>query len=491
MTSAVLTPFVRDAARQAGTRLWRKRLLPAGSINYKGRQLTFDPGYLSRLAAAFRDQAYPQVPFQLAPDDNSHTNDPERFAGEVTDMSAEPDGLWITLAATERGNRVLAENPRLGVSARIVEAFERSDGKYWPEAVQHVLGTLDPRIPGLGGWQTVEASNDAEITIDLSGTQFTASDDDGDLADLNPTPDEWDALLDTLLEIEAEELAAAEAEAYRRYHADDALMSSIGQVQQAIELSMEHERQQAAEDSQPLPPGDEARLAVLLGRAGRRSAQREVLNFAGPYDEDGGPVTGQPNCGYTDPGTGLCIERYHDMGCGSMASGDVTEALRPVLAGGARAPYRDEHGWTWVDQNGRALTTLGMLESTTGQRLTRESAFETGQGRRELTAPQSRRIWRDRDDEDDPGIEAPALRATTTALARQLGLTGPDTAQARNQARTRRDGLAAAQRLRTGGRGHLDVGETTRERAERLHRPQHYVAAGDGLGGALVPLTRG
>ena len=33
------------------------------------------------------------------------------------------------------------------MSARIVEDYARSDGKFFTAAVQHVLGTLDPRIP--------------------------------------------------------------------------------------------------------------------------------------------------------------------------------------------------------------------------------------------------------------------------------------------------------------------------------------------------------
>jgi hypothetical protein len=54
-----------------------------------------------------------------------------------------------------------------------VEDYARSDGKFFTAAVQHVLGTLDPRIPGLGGWEAVEASNDAEAVLDLSTFSFT------------------------------------------------------------------------------------------------------------------------------------------------------------------------------------------------------------------------------------------------------------------------------------------------------------------------------
>lgn len=173
----VMIPFSHaPAVELAGSgRLWRKRLLPVGQVAYKGRTLDFSPEYLRDLAAAFRARAYDQVPLQLAGDDNAHTNDPLRYAGEVLDVEAQPDGLYITVKATGRGDRLLRENPNLGISARIVEQYERSDGRSFPAALQHVLGTLDPRIPQLGPWQTIEASRtyrDAPTVIDLSGSVF-------------------------------------------------------------------------------------------------------------------------------------------------------------------------------------------------------------------------------------------------------------------------------------------------------------------------------
>lgn len=173
MTTAVLTPFTGARAVELGNSMWRKRVLPVGDVEYKGRMLHFTKDYLAGLVQSFRDRAYDQVPFQLAGSDNSHTNDVERFGGAVTDFELGDDGLYIKLAATERGAQVLKENPNLGVSARIVEDYARSDGKFFSAAVQHVLGTLDPRIPGLGGWQAVEASNDVNMVLDLSTSVFT------------------------------------------------------------------------------------------------------------------------------------------------------------------------------------------------------------------------------------------------------------------------------------------------------------------------------
>lgn len=200
MTTAILTPFTgRAGAIELGNRLWRKLLLPVGEIRYKDRVLKFTPQYLKQLAMAFQQGAYDQVPFQLAPGDNSHTNDPERTRGEITDMTFEDDGLWVTLHPTDAGDKVLRNNPKLGVSARIVEAYDRADGKFFPAAVQHVLGTLDPRIPGMGGWTAVEAANSPDVIIDLSGAQF-AGEGDSEM----PLTDEQNARLARLLEIPAD-----------------------------------------------------------------------------------------------------------------------------------------------------------------------------------------------------------------------------------------------------------------------------------------------
>lgn len=177
MTAWVYTPLLPGRAIELGHQLWRKRVLPVGDVSYKGRMLHFTRDYLDRLADAFHSRAYDQVPFQLADSQNAHTNDPERTRGEVVDVDTDADGLWITARVTPQGEQVLASNPGLGVSARIVEDYARSDGQYFPAAIQHVLGTLDPRIPALGPWEAVEASNSGEQLIDLSGGTWVEDDE--------------------------------------------------------------------------------------------------------------------------------------------------------------------------------------------------------------------------------------------------------------------------------------------------------------------------
>lgn len=192
MTLAILTPFHGSQAVELGNRTWRKKVLPVGDVEYKGRILHFTPSYLAGLARAFTARAYDQVPFQLADAANAHTNDPERTRGQITGMELGDDGLYVTAQLTPDGEKVLQANPGLGVSARIVEGYQRSDGQFFTAAIQHVLGTLDPRIPGLGPWQAVEAATpEPEAVVDLSAAAF-AGGEPLDLAWIpDPTKAQW------------------------------------------------------------------------------------------------------------------------------------------------------------------------------------------------------------------------------------------------------------------------------------------------------------
>jgi hypothetical protein len=165
---ALLCPMDRKDAVSLSRTMWRKQVLPLGTIDYKGRRITFDQQYLTDLAASFKDQAFDQVAFLLAKDDNSHTMDPERFRGEVKGMEVTPQGLDVLLDLTPDAAKLVRKNPKLGVSARIIEGLDRADGKKFPRAIQHVLGTLDPRVTGMASWQEVTLSEEVGDTLDIT-----------------------------------------------------------------------------------------------------------------------------------------------------------------------------------------------------------------------------------------------------------------------------------------------------------------------------------
>jgi hypothetical protein len=161
--------------------LWRKQILPRGSINYQGRRIRFDNDYHRELVQNFKNGAYPQVPFQLADATNTHTNDPERTRGQMVDLRAEHDGLYGYFKMTDP--TVVLNNQDLGVSCRIIEGYTReSDNKYFGRSLQHVLGTLDPRVVGMKPWESVElAGTQTDAVVDLSNQFYTK--DGGEMPD--------------------------------------------------------------------------------------------------------------------------------------------------------------------------------------------------------------------------------------------------------------------------------------------------------------------
>ncbi|MCW2902588.1 MAG: hypothetical protein JWO67_4853 [Streptosporangiaceae bacterium] len=173
----VQTPVVNSGAIELGRTTWRKQILPIGELPYKGRKLQFTRDYINNLVTAYKDKAFDAVPFQLAPDDNSHSNAVDRAAGEIIGLEATDDGLYATVSASEKGADILRAHPNLGVSVRVVEGYERNDGKTtrsYPAALQHVLATWAPRIAGMKPWEPVECAQETDEVLDLSALTFTA-----------------------------------------------------------------------------------------------------------------------------------------------------------------------------------------------------------------------------------------------------------------------------------------------------------------------------
>jgi hypothetical protein len=297
MTSAVLTPFHGSQAVELGNRLWRKKVLPVGEVEYKGRMLKFTRDYLGRLVTAFQANAYDQVPFQLADAQNTHTNDPERTRGQITGMELGDDGLYVTAEVNEAGEKVLKDNPKLGVSARIVEDYARSDGKRFTAAIQHVLGTLDPRIPGLGAWEAIEAASPVpDRVLDLSSSTFAGEEAPGiqqrtdRMADLDALTDEQKQRLAKLLDLPDDELDALaaggvvitpeELDALTAPDEDDETAGEIaGLTDDELDaLQAEFEAEETTMERVPVAAGmsAEAQFAIDLANAKADETAREL-----------------------------------------------------------------------------------------------------------------------------------------------------------------------------------------------------------------------
>jgi len=173
MAKAVLSPLTEKPTAQLSPTLFRKQILPKGTINYKGKQLVFDDAYLTELATAFQQGAYDEVAFQFADGANTHTLDPEKRKGTVKGVELADDGLYGTFELEPEAAAYVSKYPNFGVSARIVHDLSKADGTKHKRALMHVLGTLDPRVTGMKPWQPIELSNDdVDGVIDLSDTDW-------------------------------------------------------------------------------------------------------------------------------------------------------------------------------------------------------------------------------------------------------------------------------------------------------------------------------
>lgn len=184
MATEVRTPFCESEIQLSAGDLWRKQVLRFDTIWYTGRdgkrrKITFDQKYGKDVIAAFKAGAYPQVPFQIADAENRHNNDPTRTGGEVVGLELSRDGSGVDalLRTWGDGTRVVEQNPKIGVSARILENQPQPDGRVFPRVIQHVLATVDPQMRDMHPWEkvrSVDLSNEgaAPEVLELSGEVY-------------------------------------------------------------------------------------------------------------------------------------------------------------------------------------------------------------------------------------------------------------------------------------------------------------------------------
>ena len=172
MTTQILSPIELGAASKVGGRIWRKQILPVGTINYKGRKINFTPAKLRAIEAAYYDKAFDAVPLVFADGENRHTMHPLAATGEVIGMEFTGKGLDLFTRPDEQADKLLEKYPNIGISGRILENYTRADGKHYDAAIQHALITWDPRITGMKPWEVVNLSVEVEETLDLTQESF-------------------------------------------------------------------------------------------------------------------------------------------------------------------------------------------------------------------------------------------------------------------------------------------------------------------------------
>lgn len=174
----ILTPLDFSAPIKAGRRRFWKQILPVTSIDYNGSKIDFDKNFHKDLQLSFTQGAYDQVPLVFADSENRHNMDPRNFGGELLDVQYRGEGkgggTWGLIEADPDTAKVLDKNPKLGVSARILQNIRKADGRGFKRAINHVLLTMNPRVSGMEPWQAVDLSEAADIeVVDLTAAEYT------------------------------------------------------------------------------------------------------------------------------------------------------------------------------------------------------------------------------------------------------------------------------------------------------------------------------
>jgi hypothetical protein len=284
----VTTPMFEgtyDLSTSEGKIAFWKQILPKKQIQYTAKDgsrqvLNFDEQYLTDLAS---NQAVDKVGFLLADVNNAHTMDPERWRGEVAKFEVREDGLYgkIVFPSREAAKAVL-DNPDLGVSARIREGIQRSDGSTINRGIIHVLGTLDPQVSGMSGWQTADLSTEAGDVLDLTDSNYedTKMAFDPNKSVLDYTDDEIDAFTDE------------EANAYL-----DACGAQLGVIldePEDLEEDPEAPEDKIVERTPEMALSNEARAEIDLARSTANEALRRLADEKWKTDRQAYLLSGVP-----------------------------------------------------------------------------------------------------------------------------------------------------------------------------------------------------
>ena len=181
MTEVLLGPTLTDGPttkvrdKKTGKTYYKKQILPEGTYDYKtssGDKIKLDlsSGELKKFVDSFQNKAYDEVPFQFG----AHSNDPTIRKGTLAHVEHVPGkGLDGYFELDSDAAEYVQKYPNFGVSPRLVLDIDRADGKKFEGAIQHVAGTVVPRMTGMSPWSRVELSEDGDTdsstpVIDLS-----------------------------------------------------------------------------------------------------------------------------------------------------------------------------------------------------------------------------------------------------------------------------------------------------------------------------------
>lgn len=148
------------------TALWRKQILPLGTIPWQDRELSFTPAYLGDMAAAFVARARDVVPFAAEIANGAFSNDPSLIRGVVRSLEVVADGMDAVVEVDAEVDALLDDallhaKPGPATGARIIEHYRTWDGREFPVVLAGVYTTRAPSIISLRPWTREDSDGKA------------------------------------------------------------------------------------------------------------------------------------------------------------------------------------------------------------------------------------------------------------------------------------------------------------------------------------------
>lgn len=179
------TDYVALARSRSG-RLFKKQILKFGNFahpNLPGEQLVITPEVGQHLIDNFRRKVCDIVQFPIVGDDNAHTEDPLRNAGEIVDLSTDDVGVWATIDVRDDKVAPRVGTTILGASAMLhMDYTDTRTGQKVGPTLLHVAATNRPYITDLANFEemvSMSADGEANEVLALTevGTQMMTLDE--------------------------------------------------------------------------------------------------------------------------------------------------------------------------------------------------------------------------------------------------------------------------------------------------------------------------
>jgi hypothetical protein len=245
------------------------------------------------------------------------------------------------------------------------------------------------------------------------------------------SPQQMDRLVDLAAKLDRPPIDLSNPPAQREVHTGYAIRSGYADIDAVIQATVPQgyaelsnfsrtwdqvntlELARITQDAASLPRLAEDRMSHLMNRVSQRTyvpAGYAAYSFAAQ-----GGVTGMATCGPAPDG--YCMNRTHEIGCGSSGDPAATEALRPAMKQIAQRPYADANGRIWADaESGAPMSLLDHAEASLGIRLGDKSLFESGRSKREVVQARRTPVYGDPDTGSGQPFAASTMR-TAQALA--------------------------------------------------------------------------